>query len=276
MLASHPHQWQSETTRVQAYGWHTIDHARRVISLKDTRKGKYKNDLIDSVTFKYELPGNSQVDALMRDTANRGLYTVHLFAVQNARDHYLGEWLTTEYVHTQEYGRNIPYILLRRLANQSASVTQMYAHSGASARKRSLNEGLHEAILAREFPDFHVLYEPECQTNIGGAMVKAGVLCKWAGDTYTVDFILASRSGCNRIAVESKYDRDAVDETALQKCRTLRDRSGQRVVIMAGRDDCVYLDMGAPGCQNETWHDNVSALKDALHICEMAENDVRN
>lgn len=263
MLASHPHSWSSVTTTVQSYTWHKIDHTRHVISLKDTRKGKYNNVLIDSVTFKYELPGNSDVDKLFSEPVTRSKYTVHLFGVQNARDHFLGEWFPFEYVRNPTIGRNIPYIILRRLVDQSTAVMQMYTQIST---KRSRNENLHESILVQAFPDFHVLYEPDCQTNIGGVMVNDGVLCKWAGDTYTIDFVLACRHGCRRITIESKYDRDAVDEVALQKCRALRDRSGQRVVIMAGRQNCAYLDMGPPSIGTEIWYDNLQALKDALEL----------
>lgn len=263
MFAKHPHEWSSVTTKVQDYGWNKLDRQHNIICLKDTRKGKYKNELINSTTFRYELPGNSVIDTLLRDPDGRERYTVHLFGVQNARDHYLGEWMAVDY-RERRPGRNVPHVELHRLAHQDVNVTMAY--TVAASRKRSRNEGVHEDILSNAFPDYIVLYEPDCQTNIGTVMVDRGVHRQWAGDSYTVDFVLASRTGCERIAVESKYDTDAVDEVALQKCRALRDRSGQRVVIMAGNATCRYLDMGPPMAQAEVWYDTIPELRQGLRL----------
>lgn len=263
MLATHPHAWTSVVTKVQEYGWNRIDRDECVVHLKDTSKGKYRNVLLDSVTFRYELPGSSVIDRMFSDAATRERYTVHLFGVQNARDHFLGAWAAVDYVRSPDGGRGIPYVTLRRLVEQPAE--DVYA--AKRTLRRSRNENAHESILARVFPDFHVLYEPECQTNIGGLMVKDGVRCEWAGDSYTIDFILCSRTGCRRIAIESKYDAEAVTDATLEKCRALRDRSGQRVVVMVGSGDaCRYLDMGPPRREPsaETWHGDAHSLRLAL------------
>ena len=262
MFSNHPHSWDSVETRVQQYAWSSVNKTDLVISLKDTRKGKYQNVLTDSTTFRYELPGDSIVDALLSDQKTRDKYKIHLFSVQNARDHYLGEWMAVEYVANGR--QNIPHVMLRRLAAQDQTVSQSYAVQ--TSRKRSRNEHLHEQILVDAFPEFVVFYEPDCQTNIGGKMVEGGVQRQWAGNSYTVDFVLASRGGCQRIAVESKYDCEAVDEATLEKCRALRDGSGQRVVVMAGKESCAYLDMGPPMSDSEVWYHDVGALKRGLRL----------
>jgi|MDSZ01.2.fsa_nt_gb hypothetical protein len=269
LLAEHPHEWSSITCYTQgSYGWNEIDYVGKVMKLKDTRSGKYRNTVIDSVTFKYELPGHTKVDNLFRSKTSREAFTVHLFVVQNARDHYLGEWSPVEYVEAKDSGpRNCAFVLLKRLRTQSQATAERYT---LKTRKRSRNEGLHETMLMHFFPDFRIMHEPDCQTNMDEPVVQNGVWSAWAGNTYTVDFVLVSRVGCHRFSVESKYSREAVDTAALQKCRALRDRSGQRVVVMAGNteNDCAYLDMGPPQSNEdaEVWYTSIDALKIALQV----------
>lgn len=263
MLATHPHRWSSIDTTASFEGWHMIDRAKRVVSLKDLRKvnGKYKNTMIDSVTYKYELPGGTRVDDIFCNAETRKNYQVHLFGALHARDHYLGEWTPETYVEKREGA--FPYVLLRR--NKVQRFDDIYAsHKRA---RRSNNENTHQAILEAAFPEYHVLYEPECTANLAGRMVTDGIFSECAGNSYLIDFILAERNGCRRISVESKYERDAVTEEALGKCRALRDRCGQRVIVIAGSGgNEEFLDLGPPLRQPavEVWHDTVEALKEAI------------
>lgn len=265
-LAQHPSKWNSIKSSKQTFWTSSWCHFHgNIVYLKDTGKGKYTNIPLDSVTYKYELPDNtiSQVEIFVKQDIMKPLMdrrTFHLYCVRNAQDYYTGLWVAYEF-QPKSINNRIPFVILKRLVQEPLKELN-------KRKRRSNNEDFHASFLENNFKDFHVMYEPECQTKIESQLIIDGIWNSWAGNEYTVDFVLTSLSGCGRISIESKPTKEHITDETLLKCRALRDRSGQRVVIIVGSDETSirFYDMGAIINPLEKWYNSISDLKSILFI----------
>lgn len=225
----------------------SVEQSDGSVCLKDTRTGGFKNDLIDSLTFLYEIPRHNSTlgDKLVREAQSSGPRTIEirLFSVSHAYDHYLGEWAVTDAVLTP----NQTLIQLRRLARQSPILADAYR---LRRRVRSQSEGMHHKWLQENLPGWHIRHEPEAAVGLDAPLVQNGALHSFAGDAYTHDYVVASPQGCKRLCIESKANMSGMTEEAKEKCRALRDAALHRVlaVVDHGRNLQV-IDFGSPGTQ---------------------------
>ena len=89
------------------------------------------------------------------------------------------------------------------------------------------------------------MHEPEGVSHMDRPVVVDGEWVGWVSHGYTVDYVACSPDSLLRICVESKYDAEAVDATALDKCRRLRDSQITRVLLVYGHgDELRWLDFG--------------------------------
>lgn len=242
--------------------------AAGVVFLKDTRSDTYCNILLDGGhQFSYELPKTPReqdkpvIDSL-RDAAARGCagggdaaegegeeaqrssppkLVVRLFSTENARNHFLGEFVPVRFSETA--GR----VTLHRLRVQDPHLVELYSFCPRKKKKRrSMSECKHEGVIRDVFRSFQIAHEPEAAVNLDGALVKDGRWSSWSADTYTVDFICCL--GVMRVCIESKSSVAEVDQRSLARCLALRDGSMTRVVVLAGHgSEQRWFDMGAPG-----------------------------
>ena len=286
------HPWSSvpadpDATPLQWHGW----VGPTVLLLKDTRKGVYKNTLCeDGTTFLYQLPTSgiqppATHDALVREANSRHTKSVEvrLFCTECARNFYLGEWVIDAIV---EQGAR-RHLKLARLAHQRDDVR---AEIGASAPRlaRSKSEARHGDVLCSALPGWTVRHEPECAAFFESQLVEGGRMRQWGGDSYTVDYVCSSPDGCGRLCIESKASLDGLDDVAMLKCRTLRDRSLTRVVALVGggEDDVYWHDFGPPSSRaDEASGRGISPLRTRLGLtfsapppppCPAAAWQVRN
>jgi hypothetical protein len=83
--------------------------------------------------------------------------------------------------------------------------------------------------------------------GLNGDLVVGGKTQAWAGRGYTVDYVAASATGCERLCFESKSDASGMTDEAVSKCRHLRDGALCRVIAIVGHGACLtYHDFGPP------------------------------
>jgi hypothetical protein len=225
--------------------------------LKDTRQidGLYTNKLINPNTFTYELPCNPRygevavvhfmkTQSLVHDETQRK--DVRIIAVCNARNHYLGEFVVQGFTPPM-YPRN-PYVTLKRKLIQSDAIRDAMRMTNAM---RSKSEAQHVQEIEVLFPpsEWIVEHEPEAAVNLDVPLVVDGEMREYAGDNYTVDFVVSGRTGCRRVCVESKCrESDIIGvESAMIKCRQLRDKTLCRVLCVHGHGEQLgWYDFGPP------------------------------
>ena len=248
----------------------------RVLKLKDTKHRYWRNTLESPNTFRYAFPRNSKrvqerlfverMLAAMGEDASP--LRVHLFSTPGSTDEYLGEWIVEDVVPRDA---EASVLVLKRDAEQDAALLDEYA---AHARaRRSANEARHERWLGELFPEeaWRVVHEPETLMDLHEPSVVDGVereLTQGATQSYTCDFVVSHRRGCQRFCVESKPCRSHVTPAALLKCRQLRDRTYARVVILAGAQDGEdeWYDLGPPGTEQESGWCATEGLKRSLGV----------
>ena len=213
-------------------GWH--EFAPGVIKLKDTGSGFYKNRLVDPNTFRYELPRSDTAGrARMIAEGDRPMaerLPVRLYRVALGHDHFLGEWVVRTAVRGDQ-----PHLVLGRLRAPERPPTVR--------AKRSRSEARHQAVLESIFVGMRVEFEPECASGLRTPYVENGVAATWASDFYTVDYVATDVARGRFYCIESKCDRNGLDDVAFKKCRRLRDVGLRRVVAIAGHgDDTVCYD----------------------------------
>lgn len=245
--------------------WHSIA-SDGTIFLKDTRSACYNNILLDGGhQFSYELPKKPRecdkpilniLSNACSQAEGAARVTVRLFAAENARNHYLGEFVPVRYNNT--LGR----VTLQRLAEQDEQLRQMYSYC-PSKKRRSNSESRHEKIIQEVFKGFVISHEPEAAVNLNGSLVKDGVWSSWAADTYTVDFICCL--GPLRVCIESKNSVEEFDERSLERCVALRDSSMTRVVTVAGHGKSMkWIDLGDPHNSTIRYYDDGHAFLSAF------------
>ena len=236
-LAEHPAAWESMcvTSGCMPQAWGDLLPDRKIIRLKDTGSGFYKNTMVDSVHFKYMLPKYSSLPVFSKllSPDDRDAWTVHLFKVQHGKDHFLGEYIVHER-HSKATDCN--YVLLRRLRNQT---DHLYTSTGQERRSKS--EAMHEMAIRRIVPSHRVVHEPECSSGLSRPCVVAGTLNDWASEFYTADYVSFDLHRGLRVCWESKAATADLDAVAVDKCRALRDRGYHRVVAIAGHGDETLL-----------------------------------
>ena len=249
--------------------WGAFD-ASGTLLLKDTRSKYWKNRLVAPNKFIYSFPKcdkNTSVRALVHRIRTRvtpdAPLCVHLFSTPGSRNEFYGEWVVSEIVHDTPR-TDVSELVLSRLVTQHAAVADAYAADPTA--HRSKNETWHATVLDNLFPEprWIVRHEPETLLDLHDLSVVDGVakdVCDLTS-SYTCDFVVASKDGCQRLCVESKPSAESVTEEALVKCRILRDRTFSRVVFLVGSHALRWLDMGPPGCtpDQERWHDDLQEL----------------
>lgn len=222
------------------------------VLLKDTGTGMYCNELIDGVTFHYQIPHRPArpedvrvCDRLRLEAeATQKATEVRLFATAAAADHYLGEWVVEECVESPTR----TYVVLKRLAAQNGVLAAAYR---LRRRARSKSEAQHLGALKRVLPGWHIAHEPETAVGLDAALVSQAKRRAFAGDAYTHDYVAASPRGCKRICVESKANRAGLTDEAKEKCRALRDGALSRVIaVMDHGDRMIVHDFGPPYTQS--------------------------
>ena len=220
-----------------------------VIYLKDTCGTFYRNELLEGGNrYRYELPKSPkeyerEVISELKKGAEEGgrNVLVKLYAVRNARDHYLGEWKVTSF----QSGDRKDSVYLSRLQIQRGGEGEGGGEGEEQTnRRRSTSERRHGDLLVNLMEGWNVVHEPESATRLDMPFVQGGKVSPWSSDEYTVDFVAVK--GFFRICFESKCDLSSVDEVCLMKCRALRDGSYTRVFILSGHgpDETTFLDMG--------------------------------
>jgi len=214
-----------------------------VIYLKDTCGTFYKNELLEGGNrYRYELPRSPKeyerevIQELKKGEGSNVL--VKLYAVRNARDHYLGEWTPVSF----QSGDRKDAVYLSRLQTQTGE--EELSKEERTHRRRSTSERRHGDLLVNLLEGWTVIHEPESATRLDMPFIERGQLSPWSSDEYTVDFVAAR--GFFRICFESKCDLSSVDEVCLRKCRALRDGSYTRVFVLSGHgpEETTFLDMG--------------------------------
>lgn len=218
------------------------------VCLKDTGRGCFKNELLSTCRFAYELPSRPRADdqpvcARLRKEASAAEKTleVRLFSAAHAFDHYLGEWVVEDCVQSP----NRVVLHLRRLRAQSEVLARAFSQK---RRERSNSEARHRDAIQTLLPGWRVVHEPETTLALDAPLVVDGRLRPFSGDSYTHDYVAASPRGCKRLCIESKASAESLDEVAKAKCRALRDQSLNRVVAFLDHGPSLqYYDFGAPG-----------------------------
>ena len=213
------------------------------VRLKDTASAFYKNRLVDPNTFYYELPrGVSDARTRLLEDVPRPLeqrLRVRLFRIAHGHDHDLGEWVIRDGGLDPR-----PHLLLARV--RAPTPPQRRA-------KRSRSESQHGPVLERIFDGMRLDFEPECASGLRTPCVEDGVAEEWSSDFYTIDYVATDVARGRMVCIESKCERDALDEAALKKCRRLRDVGLRRVVAVAGHGDALgFYDFGT-GEADEGW-----------------------
>ena len=220
--------------------------------IKDTMgDGKhYKNRLVNSTTFHYEVPSKPTFGA-ERDFVNWLMATgveVDLLCVGNAFNHHLGQWVVVEAI-TDPARLRVKYahrIVLRRLKVQRTlpDVTP----EPEKKRFRSGSEARHLDVLRSVLPSgWRVRHEPESISVPQMPLVRDGKRNPWVGDGITIDYVAVSPGPASRrLCIESKScEADALDEEAQEKCRTLRDKSLVHVLLVYGHgSELRWMDFG--------------------------------
>lgn len=264
MIAESTVKWTSLPVDKSKMPHNWIQFQGKLLLLKDTRSGHWKNQLVSPNHYRYLLPKKHKkprdralslkVIQIMRNATSEDPLIVDVYAANAARNEYYGRWVMASIKkHTCDaYALN-----LYRLNGQPEETPLQ----PPTAPHRSLNERRHEDVLTAAFPPsaWVVQHEPEAlimdtkqPTVIDGvAQPRAGDV----GDSYTCDFVVSQiLGGCSRLCVESKPTRErATVSSAFAKCRALRDRTLTRVVILCGSDgseDELY-DFGPPGTTQE-------------------------
>ena len=180
------------------------------------------------------------MDNLFRSKTPREAFTVHL-VVQNARDHYLGEWSPVEYAEAKDSGpRNCAFVLLKRLRTQSQATAERYT---LKTRKQS-HEGLHETMLMHFFPDFRIMHEPDCRQHGRARCAERGVECL-AGNTTRSTLSSSTRGAI--VFPSSPSSREVIDTAALQSAAPCAIAAANASSSWpATPKTTVYLDMGPP------------------------------
>ena len=258
-------EWDSQLSVVD----HNVPESWALQLSKDTVAlrcmfGTYSSGhaLVSPGTFRYRLPrkADSLSIALIndaREVVNKII--VKLYAIQNARTHYMGEWLVSEVecATTQWTGH---VLVLKRSSHQRSegNVKQLdgalqIGSNGVSPRFRSKSEARHYMTLRTIFQSRHgwcIAYEPSCITNLYAPLVQGGELNQFGGSEYTIDFVVTNTRSAIYVAVESKCDMQGLTARAVEKCRTLRACTGQRVLAIVGHDaDFKCFDFGT--CQKQ-------------------------
>lgn len=251
------------------------------IMLKDTRNSPYyTNYLVTPTTFTYQLPPRPRGDEvevyeeLQRQStlALAAKRDVKIMSVCNAANHYLGEFVVetfTKGVFPPQSPAK-PFVTLKRKERQSSTIRQQLQ---LDRQVRSKSEATHSEELLQLFPasEWIIAHEPETVMNLDTPLVSNGMMQSFAGDNYTIDFIVHSIDGCRRVCVESKYvERDLLDnESAMIKCRQLRDKALCRVLGVYGHGQEIgFYDFGPPRQAKECKfrRDELDRLRDLL--CE--------
>lgn len=248
-LAPEADPWSScragDVTPTQWWGW----IGPHLLLLKDTRKGKFRNRLLPGgAAFLYELPhAKCKSQDVLHDrlrseaAAERKGVEVRLFAVECARNYYLGEFVVAG-IEVNDDQRT--YVRLQRLLHQDADVRRSYEVE--SRPKRSRSEARHADVLATLLPGWRIVHEPECVSSIDSQLVVEGVMQEWGGDQYVCDYVAAK--GSRRVCFESKASDDGFDDASRLKCRALRDQSLTRVVALVDHGPRLrWHDFGCPG-----------------------------
>ena len=247
-------QWSSikvgDVTPSGWYGW----IGSNILLLKDTRKGTFVNTLLDDArTFLYQLPAPKSAthDVMLRalhreaDSHTKSV-EVRLFAVECARNFYLGEWIVSS---IEIDGSGHTFARLCRLSTKDEAVRRSYAVE--TRPKRSRSESRHAAAIEHLLPGWRVTHEPECVAFYDSELVVDGHIREWGGDQYVCDYVAAL--GSRRVCFESKASMDGLDDSSMVKCRVLRDHSQTRVVALVGHGECmVWHDFGCPTTGVET------------------------
>lgn len=251
--------------------WGRRCDADAVVQLKDTQKrnGFWRNYLAAPDCFVYCIPPapvhaweREVVDALRAKT-----HEVHLFSTPNGRDEWYGVWCVSSL--REQVRPGVTEVVLARKEPQDPLIARRYEWRADATRFRSRNERAHARLLEDLFPspDWTVSHEPETLLDVHAPSVVDG---KATGGlqtsrSYTCDFVVSHTRNCMRVCIESKPCEEKIDAEALFKARTLRDRTRSRVVIMCGSEwEVRWWDLGAPGADQEVWHETSSQLLAAL------------
>lgn len=239
-VATHPTEWDSICIPpgCMPRGWGEQILDAKLIKLKDTGSGYYKNVFIDSVTFKYILP-NNQTDPvstlIFNPKTHLHEWTVHLFKVQHGKDHFLGEYRIHK-KHTKTKATESNHVFLKRLRTQLENV-----YTSSNDGKRSKSESKHESVIKSLFPNCGIEHEPECTSGLQRPCVIRGRQQAWSSDFYTVDYVTYDMKRGHRICWESKSDLKGLNDVAIDKCRALRDKGFHRVVAIVDHGEKLVL-----------------------------------
>ena len=192
---------------------------------------------------------------------------VRLFSVAHGRNHYLGEFSAGDVRYDRLENRT--FVKLHRYNAQSDALKCAYQ---SRKRPRSKREAMHlSSIQTLLGPEWTIFHEPEAAVNFDTPLVEDGEMVSWCSASYTVDYVAASRKGCGRLCFESKYDLAGVTDSALLKCRVLRDQSLCRTIIVAGHgQDLRWLDFGTTDEPNEVWCETSDELRARLMLRDAA------
>jgi hypothetical protein len=208
-----------------------------IVKLKDTGGGCYRNEFTSKVTFKYFLPCSSyktDVRELLHFLFSKegDEADIHLFKVQHGKDHFLGEFRIVK--RHLDHSKMERYVLLHRKKEQKVRYP-------SSSKKRSRSEDMHGEVLSSIFPDLCIKHEPECSSGLSRPCVSKGVHQGWSSEFYTVDYVTYDVGKGIRLCWESKCCREDLDEVAMEKCRTLRDKGLHRVLAIVGHGEGSFV-----------------------------------
>lgn len=275
-------KWESKRASQQDIPGNWGDFKGEILRLKDTRHPFWKNRLDSPNTFVYSIPSHHHADwesrVIRRILERHGTtkdVVVHLFATPGSRNEDYGFWIVDEVKHNVR--PKVSELWLKRLLDQDE-----YTVITATSRKRSMtaridgyrskNEDRHSDLLARKFPPdkWIVCHEPETVLDLHEPTVVDGRMRTAAEmvNSYTCDFVVASKDGARRLCVESKPCVEHVTDTAILKCRRLRDSTLTRVCFLVGNgDNSKWLDIGPIGEKDtHTWYDTFEAFYEAVIV----------